>query len=117
VLALVLQERLGGKARVRYNDFIVRVTGAGSAGATERIGAELRAIRTLDRHEIGALLPLPPPDTWKFGRLLPAPMFRELVWSDHYHIGEFMAGIAGMAIKTLKVPETGGSRGEEDHFL
>ena len=117
VLAFVLRKRLGGKARVRYNDFIVRITGAGSTGATERIVDELRTIRTLDRHEIGVLLPLPPPDNWKFGRLLPAPMFCELVWSDHYHIGEFMAGMEEMAIKTLQVPETGGIHGEEDHFL
>ena len=57
VLAIVLQKRLGGKAQVRYNDFIVRITGAGRTGATERIVAELQTIRTLDRHEFGALLP------------------------------------------------------------
>ena len=118
VLALVLQKRLGGKTRVRYNDFIVRITGAGKTGATERIVTELQTLRTLDRHEFGALLlPLPHPDNWKFARLLPARMFWESVLSDHYHIEEFMAEMGVMAIKALQVSETGCDHGEEDHFL
>jgi ATP-dependent Lhr-like helicase len=90
LLALLLQDRLGGKPQVRYNDFIVRVIHAGKDGAGQRVMSALQDIQKLGRDEIGAVLPLPQPDGWKFARALPLPLLYDLSLSDHYHVEEFL---------------------------
>jgi len=90
LLALLLQDRLGGKAQVRYNDFIVKVIHAGKEGAGQRVMNALQDIQKMGKDEIGAALPLPLPDGWKFARALPPPLLYDLSLSDHYHVEEFM---------------------------
>lgn len=102
VLALLLTRKLGSRAQVRYNDFVVRVPRAGKAGAAKRVQAVLESIRSLERSRIAAALPLPPHEGWKFARVLPRDLFAGLVVSDYYHAEEFIARFAGMEI-TLSV--------------
>jgi ATP-dependent Lhr-like helicase len=90
LLALLLQHRLGGKAQVRYNDFIVRVIHAGKEGAGQRVMSALQEIQKMNTDEIGTALPLPQPDGWKFARALPPSLMYELSLSDHYHVEEFL---------------------------
>jgi hypothetical protein len=90
LLALLLQDRLGGKAQVRYNDFIVKVIHAGKEGAGQRVMSALQAIQKMDKDEIGSVLPLPQPDGWKFARALPLTFLYDLSLSDHYHVEEFL---------------------------
>jgi ATP-dependent Lhr-like helicase len=90
LLALLLQDRLGGKAQVRYNDFIVRVIHAGKEGAGQRVMSALQDIQKMNTDEIGTVIPLPQPDGWKFARALPPSLLYELSLSDHYHVEEFL---------------------------
>jgi ATP-dependent Lhr-like helicase len=90
LLAILLQDRLGGKVQVRYNDFIVKVIHAGKEGAGQRVMSALQDIQKMGKDEIGAALPLPQPDGWKFARALPPPLLYDLSLSDHYHVEEFL---------------------------
>jgi ATP-dependent Lhr-like helicase len=90
LLTLLLQDRLGGKAQVRYNDFIVKVMRAGKDGAGQRVMCALREIQKMGKDEIGTVLPLPQADGWKFARALPPALLHDLSLSDHYHMEEFM---------------------------
>ena len=90
LLTLLLQDRLGGKAQVRYNDFIVKVMRAGKDGVGQRVMCALREIQKMGKDEIGVVLPLPQADGWKFARALPPALLYDLSLSDHYHVEEFM---------------------------
>jgi ATP-dependent Lhr-like helicase len=90
LLTLLLQDRLGGKAQVRYNDFIVKVMRAGKDGAGQRVMCALREIQKMGKDEIGTVLPQPQADGWKFARALPPALLHDLSLSDHYHVEEFM---------------------------
>lgn len=98
ILAILLQKRLGGSARARYNDFVIRVTGLGKDAGSERVASELRALRVLDRDTLGRLLPLPPREGWKFARLLPEAVFREFVLADEYRIGQVLRILADLEV-------------------
>jgi ATP-dependent helicase Lhr and Lhr-like helicase len=107
VLADVLTKKLGGRAPVRYNDFLVRIQRAGKAGAGENVRILLEGIRTMERSRIALAQPLPPAEGWKFARILPRDLFLELVAADYYRIDEFMESFAGMDITlSASVPRT-----------
>ena len=107
LLALLLQNRLGGKAQVRYNDFIVKVIHAGKEGAGQRVMSALLDIQKMDKDEIGAALPLPQPDGWKFARALPTALLHDLSLSDHYHVEEFLEIMSNVLLLTRQNPEPG----------
>jgi ATP-dependent helicase Lhr and Lhr-like helicase len=90
LLASLLQNRLGGKAHVNYNDFIVKVMRAGKEQAGQRVINALREIQTMGRDEIGDTLPTTPVEGWKFARALPPALFADMLLSDHYHVEEFI---------------------------
>ncbi len=90
LLTLLLQDRLGGKAQVRYNDFIVKVTRAGKEGSGQRVMYALQEIQKMGKENIGAVLPLPQAEGWKFARALPSALLFEMSLSDHYHVEEFI---------------------------
>jgi ATP-dependent Lhr-like helicase len=98
ILAILLQKRLGGHARARYNDFVIRITGLAKMGGRENTVSELLAVQVMNREGIGRLLPLPPREGWKFARLLPDDVFREFVLADEYHIGKFLETIAALEV-------------------
>jgi hypothetical protein len=107
LLALLLQDRLGGKAQVRYNDFIVRVIHAGKEGAGLRVMSALQDIQKMGKDEIGAILPLPQPDGWKFARALPLPLLYDLSLSDHYHVEEFQEIISNAPLFIRQISKPG----------
>ena len=103
VLALLLQDRLGGKAQVRYNDFLVKVLRAGKDGAGQRVVDALRQIQEMEKDEIGAVLPLPQEEGWKFARALPPALLYDLSLSENYHVEEFMDIIRNIPVL---IPDT-----------
>jgi ATP-dependent Lhr-like helicase len=90
LLTLLLQDRLGGKAQVRYSDFVIKVMRAGKDNAGQRVLSALREIQNMGKDEIGTVLPLPQEDGWKFARALPPALLHDLSLSDHNHEEEFM---------------------------
>jgi ATP-dependent Lhr-like helicase len=107
LLAILLQDRLGGKVQVRYNDFIVKVIHAGKEGAGQRVMSALQDIQKMGKDEIGAALPLPQPDGWKFARALPPPLLYDLSLSDHYHVEEFLEIMSNVPLLIRQNPEPG----------
>ena len=101
LLTLLLRKRLGGKTLVRYNDFVIRILRAGKEGAGERVATAVREVQGMDLEEIRPLLPLPSPEGWKFAQALPESLFREMVFSDHYHVEEFMVSLGDMTVMIL----------------
>jgi ATP-dependent Lhr-like helicase len=90
LLTSLLQDQLGGKAQLRYNDFIIKVMRAGKKGMGQRVVNALEKIQTMGKDEIGAALPVPSAEGWKFARALPPALLSDLSLSDHYHVEEFM---------------------------
>jgi ATP-dependent Lhr-like helicase len=101
LLTLLLQKQLGSKALVRYNDFVIRILRAGKEGAGERVATAVREVQGMDPEEIRPLLPLPPSEGWKFARAIPESLFREMVFSDHYRVEEFMVSLGDMTVGIL----------------
>jgi ATP-dependent Lhr-like helicase len=93
LLCALLQDRIGGRVQVKYNDFIIRVNRAGKGGLRERVMNVLKEIQTLGKDEIRKVLPVPRTDEWKFSRALPLNLLSDLSLSDHYHVEEFMKRI------------------------
>jgi ATP-dependent helicase Lhr and Lhr-like helicase len=104
VLSLILTKKLGGKAAVRYNDFMVKIQRAGKEGAGEKVRSVLEGIQVMERFRITPALPLPPAEGWKFARVLPRDLYSELVAADYYHLDEFQRTMTGMAITVARAP-------------
>ena len=90
LLTLLLRDRLGGRAQVRYSDFIVRITRAGKEGTGQRVISALQEIQKMGRDKIQAVLPVPQAEGWKFARALPDALLSDLSFYDYYHAEEFM---------------------------
>ena len=93
LLCVLLQDRIGGRVQVKYNDFIIRVKRAGKDGLKERVMQALKEIQNMGKDEIRKVLPVPRSDEWKFSRALPSNLLSDLSLSDHYHVEEFMKRI------------------------
>ena len=52
LLTLLLRDRLGGRAQVRYSDFIVRITRTGKEGTGQRVISALQEIQKMGRDKI-----------------------------------------------------------------
>ena len=104
LLTCLLQDRLGGKTHVHYNDFVVRVLHAGKKCAGHRVITALQKIQTLGKDEIGAILPIPSLEGWKFARALPPSLVTDMVMSDHYHVEEFIDLISGIPVTLHSEP-------------
>jgi hypothetical protein len=98
ILACLLEKKLGSRAQVRYTDFLVRIGRAGREGGTERVLAALEAIRRMEPSRAAAALPLPPEENWKFARILPAALFRQLAAADYYNLDGFRTALAGFDV-------------------
>jgi ATP-dependent Lhr-like helicase len=101
VLAFLLRHRLGPKAQVRYNDFVLIVSHAGKDAAGERVAQAVREIQLMDEPAVAGILPLLPADGWKFARVLPEPLFREMLISDYYHGEEFLQILGSSTISCI----------------
>jgi hypothetical protein len=104
VLSFILTKKLGGKAAVRYNDFMVKIQRAGKEGAGEKVRSVLESIQAMERFRITPALPLPPADGWKFARVLPRDLFTDLVAADYYYLDEFLMTMTGLAITIVRAP-------------
>jgi hypothetical protein len=93
LLSVLLQDRIGGRVQVKYNDFIIRVNRAGKEGLGECVLLALKEIQNMGKDEIRKVLPVPRTDEWKFSRALPLNLLSDLSLSDHYHVEEFMKRI------------------------
>jgi hypothetical protein len=93
LLCVLLQDRIGGRVQVKYNDFTIRVNRAGKEGGGERILQALKEIQDMGMDEIRKVLPVPRADEWKFSRALPLNLLSDLSLSDHYHVEDFMNNI------------------------
>jgi ATP-dependent Lhr-like helicase len=103
VLASLLQNRLGGKARAQYNDFIIRVSRLGKKSRGQRVIRALEEIQTMEKDEIGAVLPVPAADGWKFARALPQKLLCDMSLSDNYHVEEFMDLVKSAPFQLLSI--------------
>jgi len=101
VLAFLLRHRLGPKAQVRYNDFVLVASRAGKDAAAERVARAVREIQSMDYATVAGILPLLPADGWKFARALPVPLFREMLVSDYYHGEDFLQVLGSSAISRM----------------
>jgi len=104
VLTSLLQDRLGGKAHVHYNDFVVKVMHAGKERVGQRVINALQEIQIMGKDEIGAILPMPSVEGWKFARALPPSLFADMVLSDHYHVEDFMDLITSVPVTLHSEP-------------
>ncbi|MDD1719358.1 MAG: DEAD/DEAH box helicase, partial [Methanoregulaceae archaeon] len=96
LLSALLLREMGGRRRITYHDFGVKITGMKSQDAPLKVKEAIDRIRTLSPGEAANHLSLPPPSLWKFGPLLPDPVFREMVLLDYYAIGPFLAVLKPM---------------------
>jgi hypothetical protein len=101
LLTSLLQDQLGDKAQLRYNDFIIKVMHAGKEGTGQRVICALEKIQKMGKDEIGAVLPVPSAEGWKFARALPPALLSDLSLSDHYHVEEFMDVIKSVPVTLL----------------
>ncbi len=101
LLTLLLQDRLGGRAQVRYNDFIVKVMHAGKEGTGQRVTRVMLDIQKMGKDEIGSILPVPQAHGWKFACALPAELLSDLSLSDYYHAEEFMSDMKSRQVLFL----------------
>jgi hypothetical protein len=101
VLALLLRHRLGRKVQVRYDDFILIVNRAGKDAAGERVAQAVREMQPMDYHAVAEILPHVPVDGWKFAKALPAPLFREMLISDHYHGEDFVQVLGSSTVSCI----------------
>ena len=101
LLTSLLQDQLGGKAQLRYNDFIIKVMRAGKERMGQRVVYALEKIQTMGKDEIGTALPVPSAEGWKFARALPPALLSDLSLSDHYHVEEFMDVVKRVPVTLL----------------
>lgn len=101
LLTILLSQELGKRAKVRYNDFSVLVKNAGKEGVAARVEQALHAIRNLDRDAIAARLAALPPESWKFGAVLPEPVLQDMTLSEHYHVEEFLETIQTVPVSII----------------
>jgi len=105
LLASLLQDRLGGKVQVHYNDFIVRVLRGGKERMGQRVIRALEEIQTMGKDEIGAVLPIPSAEGWKFARALPPVLLTDMSLSDHFHVEDFMDEVKSVQVTLLSGPD------------
>jgi ATP-dependent Lhr-like helicase len=103
----LLSHALGSRARVRYDDFSLTVRGLRGDHLANRVGATAEEICRYRTEEVMDLLPVPGPEAWKFGRLVPRGLFREMVLADRYHVDEFMTELAAARVVVTDGPGTG----------
>lgn len=104
LLALFLGRCLASKAPIRYNDIVVRVprpVKEGQERAVQQVISALDAIGRMEREEIGASIPVPRTESWKFACALPESLIREMVLFDHYRMEEFRDKLTGMPVSAV----------------
>ena len=81
-----------------YNDFSLLVRGVRGDDPFGTVVHAAEEAGMFSREEVESVILLPAPDGWKFGSLIPAARFREMVLSDMYHIDDFMAELSSARV-------------------
>jgi ATP-dependent helicase Lhr and Lhr-like helicase len=105
VLTMLVQERLGSRVTVRYNDFVVKVQRAGKEYTADRVATVIQDLQSWTREEVGRVLPPPSPDKGKFAEALPHVCLHEMVISDYYLVEEFLTTLRQAPVTVLVEPE------------
>jgi ATP-dependent helicase Lhr and Lhr-like helicase len=100
VLATLLGDRLS--CRVRYTDTQLVIEQKSRPGAGRSVAVALRDLQSATVDQVGSLLPLPPPEAWKFASLLPDDLYREMVVEDFYHLQTFLSTLQQTGIVDLQ---------------
>jgi hypothetical protein len=58
----------------------------------------------MEKDEIGAVLPVPAADGWKFARALPQKLLCDMSLSDNYHVEVFMDLVKSAPFQLLLIP-------------
>ena len=107
LLTILLGRKLGGKAKVRYSDFVLLVRNAGKVGAVQKVADAISEIRAFDYETIKSRVPPASASSWKFGALVPPDLVRDMELYSQYHISDFMAGIRNKEIHVIEEGESG----------
>ena len=94
----LLTRALGLRGSISYNDFSLLVRGVRGGDPFGMVVHAAEEAAMFSREEVESVLLLPAPDGWKFGGLIPAARFREMVLSDMYHIDDFMAELSSSRV-------------------
>ena len=95
----LLHRFLPKSAQISNHEFSLLIRGGLGKDPVGNVAAAAEESARLSREEVESVLPLPSPEGWKFGSLLPPAMFREMVLSDTYHTGLFMEELAKVRVK------------------
>ncbi|HOX34528.1 MAG TPA: DEAD/DEAH box helicase [Methanoregulaceae archaeon] len=115
LLTILVGRELGGKTRVRYSDFVLLIRNAGKEGAVRRIAKVIQRIQESDYETITARIGTAPPGSWKFERLLPPDLIREMTLSGQYRITDFIQGIRAAEIVVLESTSGDPDEDGDDH--
>jgi hypothetical protein len=105
ILSSIVTGRCGSKVRGTYGDFGITLKGPKRLNLADQAGKAIKSVQGLTPAEAGSELRPPSREFWKFGSLLPETLFLEMVWSDYYHIEEFIAELR--RIETIPSPAGG----------
>lgn len=114
LLTSLLHDRLGKRAQVQYNDFLIRVVHAGKEGLGRRVADALREIQNMEKAQIASVLPIPSTEGWKFARALPPGLLRDMALSDYHHIEEFLDTLRSVTITIQSDPVQENPEGPEE---
>jgi ATP-dependent helicase Lhr and Lhr-like helicase len=104
LFAQLLAGVLGKKARIRFNDFSLSVRGLKGENPALIVADAAKEVCRYSLEDIMTSLPVPGPEGWKYGALIPPGQFREMVLSDSYHIDEFMRELGSARVVTYEEP-------------
>jgi len=82
-LAVLLEKALGTGPKIRFSDLWLLVADVTGPDPVEEVRGALGVVQGWSPAEIADSLPLPAPEDWKFGPLLPQPLFAGMVRADH----------------------------------
>jgi len=82
-LAVLLEKALGTGPKIRFSDLWLLVADVTGPDPVEEVRGAIGAVQGWSAAEIADSLPLPAPEDWKFGPLLPQSLFAGMVRADH----------------------------------
>ncbi len=98
MLASLLLHALGDGPKVRASDLCLLVEGVTGPDPRGEVYEALCAVRTWPAATIASTLPLPDPSDWKYGTLLPLPLFTRMVAVDAHDCDALAAALAAAPV-------------------
>jgi ATP-dependent Lhr-like helicase len=100
VLAHLLKRRLfGGKYRMHYDQFAIRIFGWESPNAAEHVGDLLRELSQMNASMLTDEMPELPNTMWKFGKMLPREILSLMAINEYYRLDFVLARIASVKVR------------------